>query len=89
MLKVVNNTAPSFTGENIEVSILHADVKSGALKNTHVTLMKKNVTIASIKLAKVLLLIKSVPCPSFIPSAVTANGKGTLRTSFINFSIHK
>ena len=32
MLKVVNNTAPSFTGENIEVNILHADVKSGGPK---------------------------------------------------------
>ena len=43
MLKVVNNTAPSLTGENIDVSILHAEVKSGARKNTQVTLMKKNV----------------------------------------------
>ena len=40
---MVSKTAPSFTDENIDESIRHADVKSGERKNTHVTLMKKKV----------------------------------------------
>ena len=44
--KLVNSTAPLGTRENIDVSILHAEVKSGDLKNTHVTFTRKNVSNA-------------------------------------------
>ena len=46
---VESNVAPFGTFENIDESIRHAEVKSGALKNTQVTLMKKKVIKASKK----------------------------------------
>lgn len=49
MVSVDNKTAPFGIVENMERSIRQADVKSGALKNTQVTLMRKKVSRARMK----------------------------------------
>lgn len=80
MLNVDNKTAPLGTCENIEVNNLHAEVKSGDRKNTQVTLMKKNVTIASIKLRKVLALnsLGITPRTPISPEGTDAMGTGVI-----------
>lgn len=50
MLRLLSNTAPLCAAPNIAASMRQADVKSGALKNTHVTFTKKKVNSAYIKL---------------------------------------
>ena len=50
MLRVGKSAVPSFTLENIDVSMRQADVKSGDRKNTHVTLIIKKVSRAKRKL---------------------------------------
>ena len=50
MVRFDKSTAPLGTCENIEVSIRHAEVKSGDLKNTQVTFTRKKVNKARRKL---------------------------------------
>ena len=50
MLRLLSNTAPLCVAPNIAASMRQADVKSGALKKTHVTFTKKKVNSAYIKL---------------------------------------
>src|SRR5678816_3398201 len=93
MVSVDNKTAPFGTVENMERSIRHADVKSGALKKTQVTLMRKKVSSARMKFEdstffKNLGAIYPCTTTSFFD---TSSGIGFSRTlkSCISFSTHK
>src|ERR1700738_2094339 len=95
ILSVSSRVAPLCTRPNMEESILPAEGKSGDLKNTQVTLTRKKVNSAMIKLGDHIFLRNlgaAIPCiatGSAYCSTNTGSGLKRRRKSWINFSTHK
>ena len=85
---VDSSAVPAFTGENIELSIRQADVKSGDLKNTQVTLIKKKVIMARARFERYLFRRMAEPGISFTFAYARVDTL-EVETSFTNFSTHK
>jgi len=91
ILKVVNKTSAFGTCENMDTSRRHAEAKSGARKNTQVTLMRKKVSIANNILPEIFFFGVDIGIPDTPPDycTVARTGTGAFLNSSINFSTHK
>src|SRR3982751_2382403 len=88
MANVDNNAAPPSTWLNIDVSMVHAVVKSGERKNTQVTFTRKNVSNASINFEEDNTFNKFPPLTPCITSDPFSAGigDGLFAISWITFS---